>query len=233
MKIKKFTGTITKIIDLSLTAKEVIIRTSVPVDFIPGSFLNVFMTIDGEKIRRAFSISSSHLDQNEISFTIRLSPKGKMSPLFWKEDLTHAELELMGPLGLNTVDKMLKQKIYLFAFGVGVGVVKSIADYFNAQKDIQKIVIITGSKFEEEVLYKDYFSKLQNQSANVTVKHVVSRPKPESDHLRGYIQDHITEFDFDNSDIYVCGQEQACLDLVNKIKSKNPQECEFFIEGFH
>ena len=43
MKIKKFTGKITKIIDLSPTAKEVIIRTSVPVDFIPGSFLNVFI----------------------------------------------------------------------------------------------------------------------------------------------------------------------------------------------
>lgn len=233
MKIKKFTGKITKIIDLSPTAKEVIIQTFVPVDFIPGSFLNVFMTIDGEKVRRAFSISSSHLEQNQISFTIRLSPKGKMSPLFWHKDLTGEELELMGPLGLNTTDKMLKKKIYLFAFGVGVGVVKSIADYFNTQPDIQKMVIITGSKFEEEVLYKKYFTELQNKSSKIIVKHVVSRPKPESKFLMGYIQDHISEFDFDNSDIYVCGQEQACLDLVEKIKSKNPQRCEFFIEGFH
>lgn len=233
MKIKKFTGKIIKIIDLSPTAKEVIIRTSVPVDFIPGSFLNVFMTIDGEKVRRAFSISSSHLEQSEISLTIRLSPQGKMSPLFWKKDLTHTELELMGPLGLNTTDKMLKKKIYLFAFGVGIGVVKSIADYFNTKNDIQKIVIVTGSKFEEEVLYKNYFSKLQKQSSKITVKHVVSRPTPESNYLRGYIQDHVAEFDFNNSDIYVCGQEQACLDLVDKIKSKNPQGCEFFIEGFH
>ncbi len=233
MKIKKFTGKITKIIDLSPTAKEVIIRTSVPVDFIPGSFLNVFMTIDGEKVRRAFSISSSHLEQSEISFTIRLSPEGKMSPLFWKEDLTHAELELMGPLGLNTVDKMLKKKIYLFAFGVGVGVVKSIADYFSTKNDVDKMVIVTGSKLEEEVLYQEYFTELQNKSSKTIVKHVVSRPKPESTYLIGYIQDHVDEFDFDNSDIYVCGQEQACLDLVDKIKSKNPEECEFFIEGFH
>lgn len=233
MKIKKFTGKIIKIIDLSPTSKEVIIRTSVPVDFIPGSFLNVFMTIDGEKVRRAFSISSSHLEQSEISLTIRLSPIGKMSPLFWKKDLTHTELELMGPLGLNTIDKMLRKKIYLFAFGVGIGVVKSIADYFNTKNDIQKIVIVTGSKFEEEVLYQEYFKELQNKSSKVIVKHTVSRPKPESTYLRGYIQDHVSEFDFDNSDIYICGQEKACLELMEKIKNKNPKDCEFFVEGFH
>lgn len=233
MNIKKLTGTITNIIDLSKTAKEVQIKLSESAGFIPGSFLNVFLNINGEKVRRAYSISSSSKDQNNISFTIRLSPEGTMSPLFWKKDMIGENLELMGPLGLNTVDKMIKPNIYLFAFGIGIGVVKSIADYFINQKKVDSVTIVTGSRSVDEILYKEYFDNLRNKNSNVLVSNVVSQAVEGQNILRGYIQDHIGGFNFDNSSVYVCGQEKACNDLVEKIKTTNPVGCEFFIEGFH
>jgi ring-1,2-phenylacetyl-CoA epoxidase subunit PaaE len=233
MIIKKYTGKITNSIDLSASAKEIHISLSEPIDFIPGSFVNVFIDVNGEKVRRAFSISSFSDEHDSITVTVRLNPSGAVTPLFWNKDMTGESVELMGPLGLNTVDKMKQNKIYLFGFGVGVGVVKSIADYFSKQKNIENLTIVTGSKFENEILYKDYLDKLSQDSKNISVLHVVSRAKEKSSALKGYIQDHIDKFDFNNSDVYVCGQDKACNDLVEKIKLKQPNNCNFFIEGFH
>ena len=234
MSIKKVTGQITNIVDLSETAKEVHISLSEPLDFLPGSFVNVFMDIGGEKVRRAYSISSSLNNQKEITITVRLSPNGTMTPLFWNNNISIGHnVDLMGPLGLNTVDKMNHEKVYLFAFGVGAGVVKSIADYFANIKKVEHLTIFTGSRSEDEILYKDYFNGLMENSKNILVKHVVSQLPEGSAIPKGYIQDHIEGLDFNNSDVYVCGQEVACNALVEKVKSTNPTDCSFFVEAFH
>ncbi len=233
MNIKNVTGEIVNIIDISKTAKEIKIKLSEPIDFISGSFVNLFMDIDGEKVRRAYSISSPESIKDSITLTIRLSPNGTMSKFFWSNEMLGRHVSLMGPLGLNTVDKMHSNKVFLFAFGVGGGVVKSIADYFVNIRKVEKLTIMTGSRSEDEMLYKDYFNGLASNSNNVLVRHVVSKVNEGSSVLKGYIQDHIDDLDFNDADVYVCGQEVACNDLVNKVKSKDPQNCNFFIEGFH
>ncbi|MES2223912.1 MAG: FAD-binding oxidoreductase [Patescibacteria group bacterium] len=233
MKIKKTIGKIIDVTDLSKTAKEVKISLVEPLDFIAGSFVNIFMEIGGQKVRRAFSISSTPKDQMNITLAIRLNPKGGMTPIFWNKDMVGETIEIMGPLGLNTVDKMQRNKVYLFAFGVGAGVVKSIAEYYSSKPNITNLTIMTGSKYEDEILYKEYFDELSRDRKNITTMHIVSRPENRSIVPKGYIQDHISTFDFSHSDIYLCGQESACNDLVEKIKLTNPTDLSFFIEGFH
>lgn len=233
MAIKKLSGTITKITDLTETSKEVEISLPENLDFIPGAFVNFFMDINGEKVRRAYSISSSNTEQNKITVSIRLSPNGKMTPLFWQKDLTGTQVELMGPLGLNTADKMKSSKIYLFGFGIGAGVVKSLADYFVNKNDVNKVYIMTGNRFENEIIYKDYFDNLAKTSNKVLVDYIISRPVENSPCKKGYIQNYLAEFDFNNSDVYVCGQESACNELIEKVKASNPIACQFFVEAFH
>ena len=125
------------------------------------------------------------------------------------------------------------KKIYLFAFGIGVGVVKSIADYFTETKKVNNLTIISGSRCEEEILYNDYFKEISDKYKNVSFSNIVSRGDLESKIRVGYIQDFISDFDFNDSDVYVCGQEKACNDLVAKVTSLNHTNCKFFIEGFH
>lgn len=232
MTIKKLSGKIIRVVDISQTAKEVWVDLEEPLGFIAGSFLNVFMDIRGTRVRRAFSISSAPSEQGTVALTLRLSPGGTMTPLFWEHDMAGKELELMGPLGLNTADKMQHKKVYLFAFGVGAGVVKSLAAHFAVLGD-RELVIVTGSRHEDEILYKDYFDGLAAEHESVSVMHVVSQPKERSFAPKGYIQDHLSGFDFNNADVYVCGQEAACTGLVKKVQSTNPTDCVFFVEGFH
>ncbi len=233
MSIKKLTGTISKIVDLSATAKDVTVTLPESINFKPGSFVNLFMDINGEKVRRAFSISSSDKIQNSIAFSIRHSQHGVMSPVFWQTDQTGASVELMGPLGVNTAEKMHSENVYLFAFGVGAGVVKSLLDHFADKKEVTKIVVMTGSRSEDEILHKEYFDSMASTHQHIEIRHVISQPAVKGIFREGYIQDHIGGIDFNNCDVYACGQEVACDGLVAKIKERNPVNCNFFIEAFH
>lgn len=233
MMIQKLTGTIISIQDLSATAKELTVSLERPMDFIAGSFVNVFMDIHGERVRRAYSISSSDSNGKTITLSVRLSPTGTMSPLFWNTDMRGKELEIMGPLGLNTADKMIHETAYLFGFGIGAGVIKSIADHLSRKETVKRIIIMTGNRSDQELLYKDYFDKLSATFPRLTVSYAVTKPSENHSLLAGYIQHHLGEFDFSNSDVYVCGQEAACEELVSKVKETSPTDCNFFVEGFH
>lgn len=233
MKIIKTGGTVSRIIDLSKTAKDVFITLDAPIDFIAGNFVNLFMDINGVKVRRAFSVSSSDTEQGVIALSIRESLKGVMSPVFWQKDQTGTRVELMGPLGFNTGDKMHAPNAYLFAYGVGAGVVKSILDHVVRKGIAKKIVVITGSRAHDEILHKEYFDTMAKEHSNIEVRHVLSQTDDGSGFRKGYIQDHIDGIEFSNADVYACGQEVACQSLVEKIKALNPSNCTFFIEAFH
>ncbi len=230
--MKKLTAQITHIEDLSKTAKAITLTLPERIDFIAGQFVNIFMDINGEKVRRAFSISSTDSDQSKISLSIRESLKGIMSPLFWQKDLTGTTIELMGPLGLNTADKMESKNAYLFAYGVGAGVVKSVLDHVIAKGIATRVVVMTGSRSDDEIIHQDYFDAMANAHPFIEVRHVISQPSEKGFRI-GYIQDHLEGIDFNNADVYACGQEVACNSLVEKIKAQNPENCHFFIEAFH
>ena len=75
------------IIDLSSSAKEIKISLNEPMDFLPGNFVNVFFDINGEKLRRAYSISSSLNDKNNITLSVRLSLDGVVTNYIWKNNM--------------------------------------------------------------------------------------------------------------------------------------------------
>ncbi len=233
MNISTYNGTITNIIDLSETAKEIEVTLTSPLYFNPGSFVNVSLQIDGVTVRRAYSISSSNTNPFIISFAVRLIPQGVFSSAFWDRNMLGKSIMLMGPLGKNTAEVMKHINIYLFAFGIGAGVIKSLADHFATKEDIHHLTIMTGSRYPNEILYKDYFDHLAKTYPHVNVHYVISNNHSNTGFLNGYIQDHISTCDFNDSDIYICGQSSACNELTNKIKSMMPQNSSFHIEGFH
>jgi NAD(P)H-flavin reductase len=232
MSIKKIAATISAVTDTTPTARVVTLTLSEPLPFIAGAFVNLFIEHEGTAMRRAFSISSSDTDHKTIDLTIRLSQTGVVSPLFWREDIVGTKVEVMGPLGLNTADKMHQPKTFLFGFGVGAGVVKSLATHFVQDPNCSELTIMLGSRNEDEIVHLTDFEELATEP-KVTLRHATSNPGPHNTHPVGYVQDHLAGFDFNNADVYVCGQEVACNALVETVKKQNPQNCAYFVEGFH
>ncbi len=232
LPIKRMNGIISQVRELTPTAREYVITPTEPFTFTAGAFVNLFVTHEGQTIRRAFSMSSDDTATDQFAVSIRLSKGGALTPLLWSHDFTNTEVSLMGPLGLNTADKMQSKKIFLFGFGIGAGVVKSLAMHHVASDMCDELVIVTGNRAENEIIHKDFFDELQQANPKVSCQYVVSQPTSELYPI-GYIQDHIDQYDFNDSDVYICGQTVACKALQEKVMATNPSNCTFFVEDFH
>lgn len=232
MKIVNTKAKITKVKDLSPTGREISIRPETAFDFTPGMFVNIFMDEAGKSVRRAFSISSDRGEGQEFTISVRLLPDGEMSPLFWRSDVVGRQLRVMGPMGFNTSDKLTKDKVFLFAFGIGASVIKAVAHELLARKNIKELVIMTGNSNEDEIIYKDFFDSLARSKKHISVSHVLSRPKDESYPKTGYIQNFIENLDFNDASVYMCGGTKACDSLKEEIEAQNPQNCEIVVEAF-
>lgn len=233
MSIIKTDATITALTDLSATAREITLTPAVPFPFKAGSFVNVFADVAGETLRRAYSISSTDARTDSFTISVRQTIGGKLSPLFWDKASLGRTISIMGPLGINTADKFTHSTIYLCGFGIGAGVIKAVLEHVLTQPGVTQIVLLTGSRMQSDIIYKDYFTQLAHTHPHLTFIPVVSDKTEQSEFKKGYIQDHVSGYDFNHADVYVCGQEAACNGLVDAVKATNPTDVEFFVEGFH
>jgi NAD(P)H-flavin reductase len=233
MKIEKMIATISGVRDLSPTAREIELTLPRPLTFVPGAFINVFFPVAREKIRRAYSISSDPAQNTTITISIRNVSGGKAGQFFWNDDIIGNNVEIQGPLGLNTIDKMQKPRAFLFGFGIGVSVIKAVAHALVNNPRVEEIVIMTGNRDESEILYKEFFERLADSFPHVSFTYALTRGDRSRGIPIGYIQDHIGDFDFNDADVYVCGQEAACTALVDTIKKKRPSNSAFLVEAFH
>lgn len=227
-------GEVTSIIDLTYNSREIRLKLKNEMEFLPGSFVNIFTDINGEKIRRAYSISSDRRDKNNITISVKSKNDGLMSQIFWDKNILGRQFDIMGPLGINTSDKINKNKVYFFAFGIGVSVIKSILEDLVTRKNIKEVFVISGSFNEEDIIYKDFFEKMREEYSQIKdVRFVLSNPEENDYQFKGYIQQNIDDYDFNNSDVYICGQEIACKQLILEIEKKKPKNINFLVESFH
>ncbi len=231
MNIRRMPARIARMSDLSPSAREVTLTLPEPLGFTPGAFVNVFLTESGQKMRRAYSISSDEARQGEITLSIRKGSAGGMSERFWDSNIGTAAIEIMGPLGLNTADKIQRPRVFLFAFGIGVSVVKGILHHLLNRTDITEVTVVTGSRNEEEILYRDFFEEMRRKDSRLSVRYVLSRPKDSSYPWQGYIQDHVGTFDFTSASVYLCGAKAACAAVKDAIEARGSHP-QFLIEAF-
>jgi ferredoxin-NADP reductase len=232
MNLKKLTTSITSVRDVSPTAREITLALPEALGFVAGAFVNTFFDVNGETIRRAYSISSDEREQTTITLTIRKVPGGKASEFFWRSDVVGLPITLMGPLGINTADKLTHRRLFLFGFGIGISVIMAMLKHAHNRSDIDEIVVITGARDETESIYNDEIQSLVTSDDRITYRCVLSQPKNPPTATVGYIQDHLEGLSFDNADVYICGHKVACDALAETIQNTHPQGCVLHVEAF-
>lgn len=232
MTIKRMAAVISAVTDISPTAREVTLRLPEPLGFVPGAFVNVFMDSDGTRLRRAYSISSDEDNQNTITLSIRKGSVGGMSERFWDKNIERVPLQLMGPLGLNTADKITGTNVFLFGFGIGVSVVKGLLPHLLRRKDITQITVMTGSRSDQEALYRDFIEDASMHDPRLRVKMVLSQPSDGAYPFKGHLQDHLDGLDFTDASVYICGSKAATESLKDAIQKRDFRVREFLLEAF-
>lgn len=217
--IKKITAKIREIESLTKDVKKIKLTLSERVDFKPGQYFLIELSIKGIVQRRAYSIASSPDNKDILELCIKkVSETGFVSELFKQK--VGDEIKIIGPAGKFFIEEMPKKDLVFVSVGTGIAPFKSMIEYLLKESNFKKkITLIHGYRHEEDVLYEDYFKELEKQFPNFNQKIILSQPKKKYN-LKGHVQDFLPgENSNKENQFYICGMKTMIEDVLKKLNS--------------
>ncbi|MEZ4876095.1 MAG: ferredoxin--NADP reductase [Flavobacterium sp.] len=192
--------------------------------FIAGQYVNLKLTLDGEEIRRAYSICSSP-NSDELRIAIKSVKDGHFSK-FANENLKIGDvIEVGQPEGRFTFEPSIeRQKNYAaFAAGSGITPIMSIIQSVLENEPKSTFILVYGNKTPEETIFHKQLHDLHlKYVARFFVHYVYSKVNVEGE-LFGRIDKSVVNFVLNNkhkekefSKYYLCGPE-TMINLVSDV----------------
>jgi ring-1,2-phenylacetyl-CoA epoxidase subunit PaaE len=157
--------------------------------FLPGQYLTLRTTINGEDVRRSYSICSSPLD-GEVRVAIKEVEGGVFSTYANRDLKVGDKMQVMSPQGNFVVQpKESNETTYVaFAAGSGITPVMSILKSVLELEPKSKFVLLYGNRSSNSIIFKSQLEDLKDIHLNrLEVHHILSREDQGSDLLYGRI----------------------------------------------
>jgi ring-1,2-phenylacetyl-CoA epoxidase subunit PaaE len=194
--------------------------------FKPGQFLPVRATINGQDVRRSYSISSAAsllTRQGELTLGIRPVENGVFST--WAATTLKAgdTLAVMPPDGRFTVHKPRALHRVGFAAGSGITPILSILASTLEESPQAKFTLVYGNRRMDSVMFNEALQDLKDRYlGRLTLIHVLSRQAQEVPLLQGRIDGNkvreiiatllpVASMD----EVFICGPE-AMIEVTEK-----------------
>lgn len=156
--------------------------------FLPGQYLTLRAIIDGEEIRRSYSICSG-LDDGHLRVGIKKIAGGAFST-FANENLKSGDMiEVMEPEGRFTPALGAHARhVLAIAAGSGITPILSIAKTLLAREPETRITLIYGNRTSLSVMFAEEIEDLKNRHlGRFSVTHILSREAQDVPLLAGRI----------------------------------------------
>lgn len=208
--------------------------------FTAGQYINLKLTLDGQEIRRAYSICSSPTS-GELRIAIKSVNNGHFSK-FANENLKAGDIMEVGqPEGRFTFEPSFSnQKNYAgFAAGSGITPVMSILKSVLESEPKSTFVLVYGNKSPEETIFHNELHELQlKYVGRFFVHYVFSQTKLDGE-LFGRIDKSTVNFILNNKHkektfdkFYLCGPEKMINLVSDVLKEHNVVEKNIKFELF-
>ncbi|ENO96975.1 ferredoxin [Thauera phenylacetica B4P] len=196
--------------------------------FEPGQFLTLRATIDGQDVRRNYSISSprSRLARNgELEIGIRPVEGGLFSNWAARAIKAGDTLQVMPPDGRFVIRK--KRAIHRVGFAAGSGItpILSIAASTLEEQPDSKFTLIYGNRRMSTVMFNEDLQDLKDRFRDrLTMIHVLSRQAQEVDLLQGRIDGAKVRAIIDAllpvgsmDEVFICGPDEMITATENAL----------------
>ena len=209
--------------------------------FIPGQYLMFRHEVDGEELKRSYSISSSP-SEGELRVGVKEVPDGRFSTFANRHLKVGDKLCTLPPRGRFVVNTDANNKKHYVAFCAGSGVtpIISMMKHVLETEPQSKFTTFYGNRYAATIIYFDEINALKNRfPERLEVHYVMSKEEMGSDFFRGRIdEDKIRKFSeilFDPSLVdafYLCGPEQIIHAAKNVLSEKGVDEGKIHFELF-
>ena len=208
-----------------------------------GQYLTLKFKINGEELRRSYSICSSPLDENELRVAIKKVKDGRVSS-FINDNLKKGDvLEVMIPMGnfFTEMNSANKKNYVLFAGGSGITPMFSILKTVLKAEPQSKVTLFYGNNDESSIIFQKQIEQLAvANSDRLNVVHILNAPP--ANHpvlLQGLmskekdialIQNYIGLNA--NNEYFICGPGPMMENVVTALKELKVDEAQVHIEYF-
>jgi ring-1,2-phenylacetyl-CoA epoxidase subunit PaaE len=208
--------------------------------FIAGQYLNIRLTLDGQEIRRAYSICSSP-ESGELRIAVKAVKNGAFSQFANTKLKAGDALEVGTPEGKFIFEPQAdRQKNYVaFVSGSGITPVLSIIKSVLQNEPKSSFVLVYGNKTLEDTIFHQQLHDLQLQYVGRLFMHLVYSQAKVENALFGRIEKSTVNFVLNNKHkelefdkFYLCGPEEMIELVSGVLKEKNVKESAIKFELF-
>jgi ring-1,2-phenylacetyl-CoA epoxidase subunit PaaE len=156
--------------------------------YTPGQYLTLRATIDGEDVRRSYSICSG-LDDGELRVVVKRLAGGAFSN--WVNEHLHADatLSVMTPDGRFGVPIEPGSVRTLVAFAAGSGITPVMAILKTVlRREAGRFFLFYGNRSVADIIFREQLEDLKDRHlARLSVFHVLSREQQDIAMLNGHL----------------------------------------------
>ncbi len=209
--------------------------------FVQGQHLTLRTLINGEDVRRSYSICSAVQD-DELRIAIKRTPGGAFST--WANDTLRpgVAIDVMPPMGHFNValDAGTRRGYLAFAAGSGITPMLSIAKTTLLAEPDSRFTLVYGNRSSSSVIFREDLAELKDlHRERLNLIYVMSREQQDIDLFNGRINrekcDQLLQrwIDVEDHDIaFVCGPEDMMRDVTESLQAHGMPRSAIRIELF-
>ncbi|MEP3246583.1 MAG: 1,2-phenylacetyl-CoA epoxidase subunit PaaE [Sneathiella sp.] len=202
--------------------------------YVQGQHLTLKTDVDGEEIRRSYSICSA-VGDNQLKVAIKQIDGGVFST-FANSNLAKGQaLDVMVPQGrfFTPLSPDHKKNYLLVAAGSGITPIFSILKTILQTEPDSQVTLIYGNRTVSTILFLEPLEDLKNTYPDrLNMIHILSREEQDTDLFNGRIDRAKCERLFNEAlnatgfdDVFLCGPEQMIMDVKDFLVEKGlPRE---------
>lgn len=208
--------------------------------FTAGQYLTLKTNINGEEIRRDYSICSAP-KSNELKVAVKEVENGSFSKFANRVLKPNDVLDVAPPQGRFTFkpDTKKQRTIVAFAAGSGITPIMSIAKTVLTQEPNSTFVLIYGNKTPKDTIFFNEILELHHKYLDTFKLQLVFSQSEEDNALFGRIEKSIVNFIVKNKykhvsidEFYICGPEQMIETVKTVLKEDGVDEKNIHFELF-
>ncbi|WP_259015311.1 ferredoxin--NADP reductase [Emticicia fluvialis] len=208
-----------------------------------GQFITVIVPLDGKKVRRSYSMSTSPHTDTAIGITVKRVKGGLVSNYLNDKVKVGDFIEIVEPMGNFFVEPDAGQSrhLVLFAAGSGITPLMAIAKSVLKVEPGSRITLVYGNRSEGSIIFKDKIEEMERTyRERLKVHHILSRP---SDYWVGqvgrisqgigirFMKDSFT--DFAKDEFFLCGPAGMMEDIIKGLNIYDVSKSRIHRENFH
>ena len=209
--------------------------------FIQGQYVTFRLDLNGEEIRRSYSICSSPYGE-ELRVAVKQIPNGKFSTYANTTLKVGDKLDVMPPLGrfYTALDSNQVKNYAAFASGSGITPIMSILRATLSKEAQSNFTLFYGNKTNQTIIFNSDLEDLKKEYPNrFKVYHILSKTDDVQDKFKGRLSAekckafHNDLIDLKKLDeVFLCGPEQMIFDVKDALISEGVKASSIHFELF-